>query len=76
MFQRFFYRIYLSDDAGVRYARKHVYQYSQCSWTGCDLFFGAKTEEGLQQEGMIYISQPESPKGTIIHVVQLFGFLW
>ena len=31
-----------------------------------DVFLGAKTEEDLQQEGTIYISEPKFPKGTII----------
>ena len=28
--------------------------------------FGAKTQEDIKQKGTIYISEPKTPKGTII----------
>ena len=31
-----------------------------------DIFFEAKAQEDLQQEGTIYFSEPKTPKGTII----------
>ena len=40
--------------------------YSGRSWKGYDLFFGAKTNEDLQQKSTVYISEAKTPKGTII----------